>query len=339
MEYEVSLQTISWFNQQHQADSLEISAAFQRRAVWLEKERSALLKTVFDALPFPEVYVHTITTAATGAQKHVVVDGQQRITSVLMFIAGEVALPDDIIWKGQRFSDLSPVQQEHFWDYKVVVRFLRKTNDAEIRELFTRLNTNNVALNDQELRNARYQGKFKQCAERLADNSMFQEISLFTAREVRRMEDIEFVSELLMRTVAGITNKKDMLEELYADLDEEFPGEADYESKTVNSLALLRSVISPENVQFVRTKSNFYSLFGACLEFFEKTKRTSFKSADAVATALTDLLTQVKVFDPAVHKGKELEEYYNAVSRAASDKGRRVTREKILLDRILTIET
>lgn len=332
MEYEVSLQTISWFNQQFIAGTLEISPNFQRRAVWLEKERSELMRTIFENLPFPEVYVHSITDPNTGSQKHIVVDGQQRITTVLKFISGEVALPDDNVWKGRKFTDLNDTEKERFWDYKVVVRFLRKTGEADIRELFTKLNTNNVVLNDQELRNARYQGKFKESAERIADLPLFQEISLFTAREVRRMEDIEYVSELLMRAVLGITNKKDMLEETYSNFNEEFPGQADYESKVLNALTLLRSVVTDDNIAFIRTKSNFFSLFGACLRFIEDQKRTHFIHPAKVSTALKDLLSQVKAFDPQAAAGGRVESYYNAVSRAASDKGRRVAREDVLLE-------
>jgi hypothetical protein len=67
---------------------------------------------------------------------------------------------------GQYIRDLDDDQKQAFWNYKIVVRGLSDTNDAEIRDLFVRLNTNNVSLNDQELRNSRYKGRFKQAAER-----------------------------------------------------------------------------------------------------------------------------------------------------------------------------
>ncbi|MCB1099364.1 MAG: DUF262 domain-containing protein, partial [Verrucomicrobiae bacterium] len=228
MEYEVSLQTISWLNNRKNEGALEISPLFQRRAVWMDKERSELMDTICSGLPFPEIYVQVVTEPDTGGQKHIVVDGQQRVTSMLMFIDGEVSLPENDQWNGEYFRDLTPELKESFWDYKIVVRNLRRTSDAEIRDLFERLNTNTVALNDQEIRNAKYIGAFKQLAERLADSPIFQEMGLFSARDIRRMSDVEFISELLILTIQGISNKKDLVESYYARFEEELPGVGDY---------------------------------------------------------------------------------------------------------------
>ena len=216
MEYDVSLQTIGWINELNNNGLLEINPDFQRRAVWLEKERSQLMDTVVSCLPFPEVYYQIVTDPDTGKQKYIVVDGQQRTTTILMFINNNFALPDKGIYAGKYFRDLDVASKEKFWNYKVVIRFLKQTNDAEIRYLFQRLNTNNMKLTDQELRNARYSGKFKELCERIADSPFFQSISLFTAREVRRMVDIEYVSELVLQQIYGLTNKKDLLEIAYS---------------------------------------------------------------------------------------------------------------------------
>jgi uncharacterized protein with ParB-like and HNH nuclease domain len=160
MKYDVSLQTIAWINGRRVDETLEISPKFQRRAVWLDAERADLISTILSDLPFPEVYIQQVTASDTGKQKHIVVDGQQRITSILRFIDNQVATSISDDWEGAYFRDLPEDIKSRFWSYKIVVRGLSETNDSEIRELFTRLNTNNVALNDQELRNARYKGRF-----------------------------------------------------------------------------------------------------------------------------------------------------------------------------------
>ena len=64
----------------------------------------------------------------------------------------------------QAYDEYEKTKHEHESSKKL----LFETNDAEIRDLFIRLNTNNIALNDQELRNSKFKGRFKQCAERLA---------------------------------------------------------------------------------------------------------------------------------------------------------------------------
>ena len=113
MKYDVSLQTIAWINGRRNDESLEISPKFQRRPVWLESERSALIGTIFSKLPFPEIYVQHETNPADGNEKHIVVDGQQRITSILMFVDGQIALPDNDDWNGEYFNDFEAVSYTH----------------------------------------------------------------------------------------------------------------------------------------------------------------------------------------------------------------------------------
>ncbi|MBW9271325.1 MAG: DUF262 domain-containing protein [Candidatus Thiodiazotropha sp. (ex. Lucinisca nassula)] len=337
MQYEASLQTISWFNEHRMNARLEISPHFQRRAVWLERERSELMETICSNLPFPEIYIHVVTDRDTGGQKYIVVDGQQRLTSIFRFIDNEFGLPNNNYWDGQNFRDLSDEQKEAFWDYKVVVRSLRRTNDTEIRDLFERLNTNNIALNDQEIRNAKYRGAFKKLALRLADDSLFQEMGLFTARDVRRMLDVEFIGELLVLVIHGISNKKDLLDSFYAQYDEEFPGEADYETLFTTALGLFWSIYETNNRVLFKTKSNFYTLFGCMIKYFKATGNRSFINPHQVQQTIIELIDKARnqEFDD---NHPEIEEYADAVSRAASDRGRRIRREDILWERIAAAE-
>jgi hypothetical protein len=331
MEYNASLQDIAWINARRVDGSLEISPKFQRRAVWMEAERQSLISTIMEALPFPEIYIQQQTDPTTGAQKHIVVDGQQRVTSILKFIDNEVSLPIADAWTGEYFADLNDPQKSHFWDYKVVVRILRNTSDAEIRDLFARLNTNNISLNDQELRNARFKGRFKNACEGIADNSVFQVFGLFTAREIRRMVDVEFASELLVLTIHGITNKKDLIDPNYAEFEEEFPGEVEYVSEVETTLALVRSVLSDNNKVAMRARSNFYSVFGACLRYTRVYHRPTFHNPNAVSACLSDLLNASRSADTA-QTNASTSDYFEAVSRAASDRGRRGRREDILFN-------
>jgi len=337
MEYEVSLQTIAWINARRNDETLEISPEFQRRSVWMDKERSELMGTIMSGLPFPEIYIHVVTNPDSGAQSHIVVDGQQRTTSILMFIDNEVQLPPSPPFLGRYFRDLGEVEKESFWDYKVVVRSLRKTNVPEIRDLFTRLNTNNITLNDQELRNARYIGRFKQLSERLADNPLFEEMGLFTARDMRRMLDVEFVSELIVRQVSGISNKKDLLEDHYASFEEEFPSESECEVEFTTALSLMWSIYDDRNKAAFKTRGNFYSLFGCFVEYIRSTGNKTFANPSAIRNDISGFLGRVRARD-FDDDNPVIEEYQDAVSRASSDRSRRAKREKILWQLLVEAE-
>lgn len=246
-----------------------------------------------------------------------------------MFIDNEVPLPINDYWQGQYFRDLDEEQKQSFWNYKLVVRGLSETNDAEIRDLFVRLNTNNISLNDQELRNSRYKGRFKQAAERFADNPLFQELGLFTARDIRRMLDVEFASELLLLLVEGVTNKKDLLEDAYARFEVEFPDESRYEYEFNAAISLVRTLSSEDNATTIKTKSNFFSIFGACVQFLRATGRASFSRAADIQRVLTELLDAARSGN-LDGKPTEFHEYTDAVTRAASDRGRRAKRQEII---------
>jgi len=294
----------------------------------MEKERSFLMDTILGNLPFPEIYMQITTDPETGKQQHIVVDGQQRITSILKFIDNEFGLPVNDDWKGESFKDIPIDSKTAFWDYKIVVRFLRKTNDDEIRNIFTRLNTNNIVLNDQELRNARYKGLFKQLSERLADNPYFQSIGLFTPRDVRRMLDIEYVSELLVRQLYGVTNKKDLLELAYLEFDEEFPMESDCEEEFNSAISLIKNVLDKDNLQYFKSKGVFHSLFGVCVEYYRNTGAIHFENAQVLKTELTALVVNAK--NNVDHAGDEDVAIYSEVSsRSTSDKSKRAERERI----------
>ncbi|MGN6235520.1 DUF262 domain-containing protein [Dyella sp.] len=331
MNYDVSLQTIAWFNEKRNAGRLQLSPEYQRRAVWTDKERSHLVSTVCEQLPFPEVYVQVSTVPATGEQSLVVVDGQQRITSLLMFIDGQVSLPDVPHWRGARLADLPEPVQRAFWEYKIVVRQLSNVSDAEIREIFERLNINSFSLNDQELRNARYKGSFIGLAERLADNPFFSAIGLFTPRQIRRMLDVEFISELLLLQIEGVTNKKDMLEDAYAQFEEELPDESNLELEFNAAMTLLQSIFAKQYSGHFKTKSNFYTLFGAALSHYRVAGSAAFLKPVDVSNAVGQFLIRVR--DEGVASGDPIvAEYADAVSRAASDRARRLRREQIMID-------
>jgi hypothetical protein len=93
----------------------------------------------------------------------------------------------------------------------------------------------------------------------MADNPLFQELGLFTARDIQRMLDVEFSSELLFQ-IEGVTNKKDFLEDAYASFELDFPDEARFEYEFNGAIALVRSIASSANATTMKTKSNFYSI-------------------------------------------------------------------------------
>jgi hypothetical protein len=143
-------------------DELELAAPFQRNPVWTDIQKAYLIDTILNGLPIPELYMQDVGNE-DGDERHIVVDGQQRVRAVLDFIQGTYSLEGEEVtkkWRGLSFEELSPDEKKAVFGYKFVVRVLPPMEEEGIRKIFARLNRNVVALNEQELRNATYWGPF-----------------------------------------------------------------------------------------------------------------------------------------------------------------------------------
>ncbi len=215
---------ISWFKKASDAGELEMSPPFQRNPVWTDKQKSYLIDSVLNGYPIPEIYIQE-KVSVDGRTKYIVVDGQQRIRSVLGFIAGEFEISEGESdkWGMCSFEDLSEADRINFYSYRFVVRTLPDITDDEIRSIFQRINKNNIALNAQELRQSTYNGDFIKSMKRISDNEYWKDIGLFSAEKVRRMLDVEYISELAIAFLNGPQNKKDKLDYYYVMYETEYP--------------------------------------------------------------------------------------------------------------------
>lgn len=330
---------ISWFKREADASTLDLAPDFQRRPVWDDEQASFLIDSVLNELPIPEVYIR-ILTAPDGTTVHEVVDGQQRIRSILRFCENDLALQSDELtpaFEGMTFEDLSDEQKTRFWAYKVVVRELGDISDDGIKGLFRRLNINSVVLNDQELRHAKFEGRFITTVEELADDPWWLEHGLFTVREIRRMIDVEFVSELLVGLMAGPQDKKSTIDEYFEDYDSEFDDEAFWRREFKRTKELIDDLFEI-GIGRWRSKSEFYSLFLVLGDLLYEGKRFTPARLPAVAEALSafrEKVDQAKKRSNTKRFTADVHEYAEAVTRAATDLSRRASRDRILRELIL----
>lgn len=257
-----TLRNISWFKAVNDRKELEVKPPFQRNPVWVNRQKSFLMDTILNQYPIPEIYMQE-TVDYNGVQRYIIVDGQQRIRSVLEFIQGDFCIDEKESpeFHGAYFSDLSEEQKKAFFQYNFVVRILPDIGDTQLRQIFKRLNQNVVALNSQELRQAVYSGPFIKLMNELSDLPFFDDANLFTPNDIRRMLDVEYISELAIALLNGLQNKKDKLESYYQLYEEEFE-DVTYIKSVFNLITSEIGRILPE-ISKLRwhKKTDFYSLF------------------------------------------------------------------------------
>lgn len=347
MDYNSSEQTISWFKDRYLEGNLEIKPPYQRRPVWAPRQKSNLVESILLALPVPEIYIHS-TTSAEGATHYAVVDGQQRIRSVLQFVGidkeeGEKefngfsleGLQEDSEWRNTTFVDLAPKKREKFFGYKLSVRFLSDATDADVRDMFRRLNKFVTKLSDQELRNAIYSGPFIQLSNLLADDDYWAENGVVSPAIIRRMKDIEFISELLIGLMDGPQGGGgQVIDDYYRQMEayeDEFPDQKQVKKLYDRTLSAVQSIFPEIKKVRWRNRTDFYSMFVAIGSILSEELKSY--SKEKVRGVLTDFAEQVneRMSDEEATVSDEAAEYTAAVKRGSSDKSRRAARHKALL--------
>lgn len=265
-----TLRNISWFKAANDRGELEVKPSFQRNPVWVNRQKSYLMDTILNKYPIPEIYMQE-TVDSNGNQHYVIVDGQQRIRSVLEFIQGgfNIDEKESPEFLGAYFADLSEEQRRAFFQYNFVVRILPDIGDSQLRQIFKRLNQNVVSLNNQELRQAVYSGPFIKLMNELSDIPFFDDANIFTPNDIRRMLDVEFISEVAIAVLNGIQNKKDKLESYYQLYEEDFDDSLKLKQIFVGVTLELGKLLPNISKQRWHKKTDFYSLFLVFAEHYD----------------------------------------------------------------------
>ncbi len=176
---------------------LVIQPDFQRHFVWDAKKSSRLIESALLDIPLPVIY---ISEEKDG--KEYVIDGQQRLTAFFSFIDGQ--FPNGIDFKltglkvftelnRKSFKEIDEELQDKIRYCKIRTITFRRESEADLKfEIFERLNTGAVSLNDQELRNCIYRGLYNKLLKELSKDADFMYL-LGLKKPDKRMKDIELV--------------------------------------------------------------------------------------------------------------------------------------------------
>lgn len=331
---------ISWFYGESQKQTLILQPKYQRNPIWSDGQKCFLIDSLISACPIPQVYIN-IRTEGEGKGKttfYDVVDGQQRLRTIIEFISDDWALialnehayPVSDIYKGQvgkRYSELPKKLQDAIWDYPLAVQEIRGWDDLEIRAMFRRLNYVNERLNKQELRHSQYFGEFNQAAEQLATDHFWDDLNLFSRRDSQRMRDVEFVSELFAVVIDGIQDQQKTLDRFYADYDVSFPRKNKYISKfrqVLESISTIANVV--RGTRFLK-RADFYALFAAVLELNQPVAQPV--DLRGAAQPLRNLAEELE--QPAPQLQGIPQQYYTTVIEGPNKLAKRKLRTEILL--------
>ena len=212
----------------HGRGELNISPWYQRRSVWTQAQKSYLINSVFAQMPIPTIYIrHAIDLEKERTIKEVV-DGQQRIRSIVEFRSGDFSARHPDIGRRARYSDLAPAERQAFLMTKLSIGYLIGASDQDVIEVFGRLNAVSKTLNAEEKRAARYSGAFHQfCLKQAAGRlPIWRQLNIFSATDISRMTEVQFIAEIAMAIVDGLQDfSAAKVDHAYQQWDEDFSEE------------------------------------------------------------------------------------------------------------------
>jgi hypothetical protein len=273
MARNIAPQDVTWFLDLYQRERLDLTPPYQRRSVWTTKERKYFLDTVFNAYPCPPLFLYK-SISDDGISTFHVVDGKQRLETIINFTENKIAIPNEFIdsnLAGKKWKQLSTEQKKIFWNYQFAVEMLDVVDSATVKEIFGRYNRTSKNLEAQELRHAKYDGWFITTAESEARKNEWTKLGVSTTARARRMKDVQFISELMIQVLTNgaiIGFDQDEIEAYYAKYETPNEDEIDFsEDEFIQKFENIRDIIlqieSYNNsiTKFAKSSTHFYTLW------------------------------------------------------------------------------
>ena len=271
------------FLEWQRSGTLDLRPYFQRNSTWSPQVKSYLIDTLMRGYPVPVLLLQTINHPDTGKAIRRVVDGQQRLRTILSFIdtsvLTEVEANDifkimrlhnkELAAAGGTWKSFDQDLRDRLLDTQLSVHVLdRSVDDPQVLELFARMNSTAKSLNDQEQRNAKYHGDFKTCAYDLAyqNFSRWRGWGVFTTAQIAEMREVEFVGELLAYVLQGVASKsKASLDGLYAKYEKQWAGAQEAQQRFNACFDLIDEALEAESskppLQRFQQQGWMYALF------------------------------------------------------------------------------
>jgi len=209
---------------------IKVNRDYQRGGgLWPDSAKVYFIDTILEQYPFPKLYFHQVYDKIKKKPIMEVVDGQQRILTIIDFLGDNIRLTGaSQNYKGLIFSELPEDLQDRVRMARIQVDVILAADKTKLLEMFRRMNAYTAPLNPAEKRHAKHQGKFKWFAVEIADRitPVLEQFAILTPKQMIRMTDVEFIAELCIVLDSGIKHKSSKsIEDIYRKYDKIFPPE------------------------------------------------------------------------------------------------------------------
>lgn len=322
MQFEIDKWTIKRLIEEYEAGSIALNPPYQRNPVWTLPAQQSLIESILAGKAIPNFF---LLRKDDGTFE--MIDGQQRARTILAYWKNQLVDHEHLTFD-QRLAQ-SPNRQAtkaRFLDYLLCISVITALHDNEsVEEYYALLNSAGLRLNRPELKKAEYfQTNFLKLVMDLTRDERLTSLKLFNASSAARMNDVDFVSELVALLKFGISDKKEKVDQLYEDdvtlgemkaLQKHFAANLDTFQRFNHIAPIIRTRY--------KQKNDFYTLF----YLFYTVRALSSQAQDHFYRVLTRIGPYIR---PSQDKCEPFRDYaYHCVTQSNS-KAARQARNDIL---------
>ena len=328
-------------------DLLNLEPGFQRQSVWSERDRAKLIDSILRNYPLPAIFLYR--REENGQIIYDVIDGKQRIESILMFMGQmrgrywlKTQLPgqDEAEWIDWKW--LCKRKRQHLiTGYRIPV--IEVDGDmGDIIDLFVRINSTGKALTPQEKRRAKYYNSpFLKEADWLARRYewYFEEAGVLSAGQISSMKHVELICELMLSIHQGdVINKKAALDRVMKTDGFNARDISKASGKTITALNRVRRMFPKLYTTRLCQMTDFYTLTLLIAKFEaegliltdRKRNRLAWDLLVAFATQVDDVREKQRKAIGVKPDQEIYRDYLLTVSQMTDDVNQRRRREGIL---------
>lgn len=294
MNFDLVTWKISDLLKVYEENRLDLSPPYQRNEVWTAKAQQKLLESILRGKPIPSFFL--LKKADNSFE---MIDGQQRARTVIGYWKNLIVDHENLTFaqrveKGQVRRRASA----EFLEYRLSVTIVTEIHDDEsIEEYYALLNSSGLRLNRPELKKAEYfTTNFLKLVLECTEDDTLRSLRLFSESSSARMNDVDFVSELIALMQFGISDKKEKVDQLYEDditlsefraIKNEFKKEMDIFGRCNHITPILRTRYKQKN-DFYSLFHLFYTIRGAKPKTFETLYRVLVKVGPHIRPSQTE---------------------------------------------------
>lgn len=335
--------TISNFYEQFQLKKYKMDPPYQRDMnVWNKGQKSFLIDTILKNFPIPPIFLEQKIDADTGITNYDVIDGKQRLTTIIGFINNEIPLPkefgNDIYGNkklnGLYFNEIKELAKEDeevktviadFWAYSISIEYIENPDEKIVDNIFDRLNREGSRLNAQELRKAQYY-----------DSRLYNDIISYRNDEYmkfltsrlnkNRLDDVGFLTELFLMIIKNTVfdGNEDSIDNAFSDIVDEY--DENLSEKTRLIFEKTRDLVKEWNIEYYKYNiegvSHLYAIWYIALYIVQSNVECRVK--DKLVEFYTDLRGDKKIPQVLI--------YQQSMQSASRSKYARKKRVNALLD-------